>query len=159
MGDKGHPCEWCRLRGRVWDGDDPGCAFVDGQPFSGENWNCATANAIRDVVYEAANDGQPLTKVDYRYCEDQKYATVRLLDVAEIWVGDYHALSLWVSWYKSRGGTDAMWLLAEHGPPRPPTESECRRIAEWFSVKYPKAVRLPGIDPGKTRHRPGQVTP
>lgn len=37
-------------------------------------------------------------------------------------------LTLWVSWYKRRGRTDAMWLLNEKGEPTRPTEADCIAI-------------------------------
>ena len=75
--------------------------------------------------------------VDYRYCDDEKYATIYVDHVGrgDAWagtpapdVGEYLAMALWVAWYKSRGKTDAMWLLCNGDPPRPPTEAECLRI-------------------------------
>jgi hypothetical protein len=114
-------CKACKERGQTWNGSPPKCAFEEGH-FSRENWNCATANAIRDLVYEGQN---PMPEgVDYRYCEDQKYATVHVADID----GPGPALALWVSWYKSRGGTDAMWLLEEYSEPRQPTEADCLAI-------------------------------
>lgn len=118
-------CKACKARGQTWSGSAPVCAF-DGE-FS-DNWNCATVNAIRDIVYEG---GPPRTGVDYQYCDDQKYATVKV-DEVEFDEGRY--LALWVSWYKNRGGTDAMWLLSKKGPPRRPTEDELLAICDYYRV-------------------------
>lgn len=112
-------CKACEKRGQTWKGSKPTCAFKHGA-FNSVNWNCATVNMIRDIVYE----GEPHPAVDYRYCDDQKYATV-IVDEIE---GAGDALALWVSWYKSRGCTDAMWLLGTDGVPRAPTEAECVAI-------------------------------
>ena len=118
-------CAACTKRGQTWQGDRPRCAFKT-KAF-GENWNCATVNSIRDLVYE----GQPAVEgVDYRYCEDMKYATVKI-DEIELEKG--HALALWVAWYKSRGGTDAMWILDSDQPPRPPTEDDLLRILAHYT--------------------------
>lgn len=118
----GGPCIMCRKRVKDWAGDDPVCFFADAE----RNWNCATINALRDIVY----DGQQRMPdgVDYRYCEDQKYATVRVDDID----GLDGALTMWVTWYKNRGKTDGVWLLFSDIPPRAPTEDEVRRVVSHY---------------------------
>ena len=117
-------CDACDKRGKTWEGDDPKCGFSSG--VFDENWNCATVNAVRDICYE----GQELRSgIDYQYCEDQKYATIKI-DHLEI---DDRPLALWVSWYKSRGRTDAMWLLFDNKPPRKPTEAECLSVVAAYT--------------------------
>ena len=113
-------CKACKEREQTWNGSAPRCAFNSGA-FSGDNWNCATAGLIRDIAYE----GEPHPCADYRYCEDQKYSTV-YVDHVE---GAGGALALWVTWYKSRGATDGMWLMFSDRPPRQPIEAECVAIA------------------------------
>jgi len=119
-------CDACKAMVKDWSGDDARCAFK-GAHFSADNWNCATAGLIRDLVYEGQEPMPP--GVDYRYCDDMKYATVKIdhLDVDG-------AMAIWVSWYKSRGTTDAMWLLFNDLPPRPPTAAECVAIAQAVSL-------------------------
>ena len=121
-GGYGGPCLMCRERVKDWSGDDPKCFFVNTE----RNWNCATINALRDIVYEGQQempDG-----VDYRYCEDQKYATVCVDGID----GLDGALALWVTWYKSRGSTDGVWLLFSDQPPRAPKEDEVRRVVDFY---------------------------
>jgi hypothetical protein len=119
-------CAACKERGQTWTGDSPRCGFSAGE--FGENWNCATVNMIRDICYE----GQELPGyVDYQYCDDQKYATICVDAVKGI---EDCPLALWVSWYKNRGGTDAMWLLFEKKPPRRPTAAECLLIVDWHKA-------------------------
>jgi hypothetical protein len=117
-------CGLCEKRGKTWNGSEPQCGFDTG--VFGDNWNCATVNAVRDICYE----GQELlpSGVDYQYCEDQKYATINI-DHIEI---DGRPLALWVSWYKNRGRTDAMWLLFDDKPPRKPTEAECLAVVAAY---------------------------
>ena len=119
-------CKLCTERGKTWNGDDPKCAF-DGA-FA-DNWNCATLNALRDICYEGQN---PMPGVDYQYCEDQKYATVKI-DGIEDRRGCRIGLALWVSWYKSRGKTDAVWVLSDDAPPRIPTEEELEAIIVYYA--------------------------
>ena len=112
----------CEERGQTWEGSAPTCAF-DGE-FK-DNWNCATLNAIREICYEASKlpDG-----VDYYYCEDDKYATIYIDNIGlhGKWIG----YCLWVQWYKNRGGTDQMWVLADE--PRLPTEEELLAIIKHY---------------------------
>ena len=107
-------CLACTKRGKTWTGSDPVCSFPNGGEFSSDGWNCATANEIRDICEKNAV-----------YCEDQYYSTIKV-DEVELPSGE--ALALWVSWYKHRGRTDAMWILSESSPPRKPTEADCREI-------------------------------
>lgn len=118
------PCKMCLNRKQDWTGDKPKCYFDN----PSNNWNCATVNAIRDICYEGQ---QQIPKgVDYQYCGDRKYATICL---DEIGYGDSPiGLALWVSWYKSRGRTDAMWILDECDTPRSPSEGELLAIIEHY---------------------------
>ena len=125
-------CIACAARGKTWNGSDPRCAFETGA-FSPENWNCATVNALRELVYEGQNPMPP--GVDYRYCDDQKYATVCIDDVELD--GARIGLALWVSWYKSRGSTEAVWLLSQDAPPRAPSEAELRAILTHYRIALP----------------------
>lgn len=116
-------CKACVERGKTWNGSEPKCAFNG--DFD-NNWNCATVNAVRDICYE----GRELKHgIDYQYCEDDNYATIKIdhLDI------DDSPLALWVSWYKNRGSTQAMWLLFDKLPPRRPTEEECLAIVADYT--------------------------
>lgn len=130
-------CKMCRERYKgvrpAGFGSDPSCAFPDGGPFTPDNWQCATANAIRDLV-ESPHDG---VIRDWSAGGDQSYAVVRLDN-------DYdnvpaYADALYVTWYKRRGRTGGMWLLgdedsAEGGLPRPPTEAEALAIIKHYTT-------------------------
>jgi len=114
-------CNACEGRGKTWEGDDPKCAF-ETDTFDRNNWNCATVGLIRRICDESQRG------VNYQQCEDQNYTTVTVNHIE----GLNGALALWVSWYKRRGRTDAMWLLFENDPPREPTEQECMLIAAAY---------------------------
>jgi len=107
------------------------CAFKNHDKlFSEENWNCQTVNLIRDICYE----GRELPReVQYRYCEDMKYATINIYDILEV-----EGMALWVSWYKQRGRTDALWILDSLHNPRKPTEKELIAIINYYSKKMKK---------------------
>lgn len=131
-------CKACRERVKDWNGSDPRCAFTGhGQTFVGDNWSCATMTRLRDLVYE----GQELPAgVDYQYCDDQKYATVRIDDVELD--GERIGMALWVSWYKSRGETEAVWVLDVGTVPRAPTEAEVLAVVGYYdALKASKAAQ------------------
>lgn len=111
-------CTRCQGRVKNWTGDDPKCAFPNDGAFTADNWNCATTGAIRRICDEGDNTV---------FCDDQKYAALKVSDVT---IPSGHALTLWVSWYKSRGRTEAMWLLSEDEPPRVPTAADLDAIIE-----------------------------
>lgn len=116
-------CTACNERAKYWKGDDPTCSFQDGV-FNSEGWNCATVAGIRNLCDEY-NKLPP--GVHFQSCEDQKYATI---DVSTI--EDLNAITLWVSWYKNRGRTEAMWLLCPYDPPKKPTVRECEIIVAHY---------------------------
>jgi hypothetical protein len=104
-------------------------------PFSGENWNCATCNEIRDLAEMEDN-----RRINHQCEENQHFATISLLDIDVLPRNEKgHMVSqpvcLWVGWYKSRGRTEAIWLMFENTPPRPPTEAECRVILNHYAPK------------------------
>lgn len=125
------PCPMCKARIKDWNGSDPECSFPDGGQFNCEGWNCATANAIRDLCGESTDDDRAVG-VDFQFCEDQKYVTIKIdhidMPSGERW------MALWVSWYKRRGQTEAMWLLSNYNPPRAPTAAECEAIITALNV-------------------------
>lgn len=120
------PCAMCRARGKTWNGSDPTCSFPDGGSFQADGWNCATANAIRDVCGSAGAK----ERIYGTYAErdsDQSIGLISLMDI-EFKDDEFNPRSLWVAWYKHRGRTDAMWLLFDELRPRLPTEADCLRI-------------------------------
>ncbi len=121
-------CKMCLERGKDWTGSGPVCYFDN----PNENWNCATLNAIRDIVYE----GQELKDgVHYEYCDDEKYATINIHDITDR-KDNYIGRCLYVAWYKQRGGTEALWILdGEDDIPRNPTEDELLAIIKYYKVK------------------------
>lgn len=125
------PCQMCNERIQAWEGEPPSCAFDTGRFLPG-NWNCATANALRELV-----EARPLPEgITRDSCDDQHYATVNAYDLCaegEDEDEDWTPFALWVSWYKRRGKTDALWLLSDTGEPRRPTEADCRAIIARYA--------------------------
>ena len=141
-------CAACRARGKPWKGDDPRCAFDNkNRLFQEDNWSCATVEGIRDLCYEGQAKLPP--GVDYQYCDDQKYASINI-DKVEL-EGSGIGLCLWLTWYKSRGSTDEMWLMNPRnaildspyplGAPRPPTEDEVLAITAYYKAQAQRLAK------------------
>ena len=133
-------CQACVTRGKPEHfGSDPKCAF-ETESFSGDNWQCVTANEIRGLT-EREDDH----RIHHIREENQNYATVSLLAfnllVHEDEKGFIQAqpTCLWVGWYKQRGRTEGMWLMFENLPPRQPTLEECLVILEHYKAKEAEA--------------------
>lgn len=136
----GTPCKMCRERVKDWSGDDPKCGFPNGGEFDAGNWNCATVNALRDLA-ESTRDG-----VLRSYGDDQTHVMINLDDDAlelPSWdaapASALPPLSLWLTWYKRRGRTQALWLLGEEDAPRRPTEADVLAILTHYA-RAAKAV-------------------
>ena len=132
-------CKACKEREakedwREWAASEPQCAFPESGAFTPRNWNCATANLLRDAVGEGRETTPRLVARQYLECGDQTSVTV---DVSEtdIEMGEEgeSALILWLTWYKRRGRTEEAWLLGEGCEPRRPTEAECLEIIARIS--------------------------
>lgn len=126
-----HFCAACRLRGKIWNGDDPKCAFQHGKPFSAENWSCATMDFVRDL---AGSYGEPLRDGVIRDYTSEGYDTYAVIRVDTDYIEVENCHSMYVTWYKSRSRTSALWLLGDEddGPPRPPTEGEVLAIVKHY---------------------------
>ncbi len=118
----------CKERIKNWSGDDPVCYFDN----PSQNWNCATLDNIRDLVYE----GHELKSgIHYEYCDDEKFAIINIHEVEidnEDRNGFYIGRCLYVAWYKNRGGTEALWILDGEDMPRFPTEKELLAIINYY---------------------------
>lgn len=125
-------CNACKDRPKFWKGDDPKCAFADGAEWSSDNWNCATTGLIRRL-FDGADDGRLPEGVAHQWGNDQNTGMV----CAQGLDSEDRPLSLWVTWYKSRGRTEQMWLLFDNKPPRRPTEAELVALADLYSPNGP----------------------
>lgn len=113
-------CRMCGERGQTWSGGAPTCSFESGV-FSNKGWNCATANAIRELM-ERGHD-------EHRY------------DCWRTRMDDESCGILWFSggyivgtWYKDRGRTGMLVLMLDEQQPKPLTlEIAEAAIAEALS--------------------------
>jgi len=115
-------CKICNIK-KNWNGSDIICCFKDSQRF-GDNWNCGLINRIRDLC-KLAIEGKD-DRLHYQFCQDQKYVIIKTDDIADM------GLCLYVSWYKSRGRTEAMWILDEYNQPKLPTINDLKTILEHY---------------------------
>lgn len=128
-------CPRCQARGKTWNGADPKCAFPDQGQFNSSNWNCATANALRDLC---GDEGCPWRdKVVETHGVRQAYGirwddkSWGAINIIEIDLERDNYKTLWLSWYKLRGRTDAMLLLNDVGSELP-TYADCDAILNHF---------------------------
>jgi len=90
-------CPRCVARGKAWGGDAPKCAFTSGV-FSGDNWQCATMNALRELVED---------KPEARWSDDQWAAVIPVESLSD------HIV---MSWYKHRGCTELAYIVGTKEP-------------------------------------------
>ena len=57
------------------------------------------------------------------------------INVDNVEFEDKSVLTLYVSWYKNRGTTDAMWLLNECDIPIKPTYNDLEAIVKYYKNK------------------------
>ncbi len=127
-------CKMCQERIKDWNGDDPKCAFPDGV-FTEKNWNCATANAIRNIAEPEWGVTAP-NGVSHQRCDDQNYSTIRIVDLdIERGEDDRWPIALYVGWYKSRGRTETMLIMTDSEMPHLPTEENCLQIIAAYKEK------------------------
>jgi hypothetical protein len=118
-------CAACQARSKTWEDVVFICSFPDSGEFTEVGWNCATASMIRNL----SGQDEDLPFADHRYYDDQNYSTILISDL-NIPMPITRASALWMSWYKHRGRTEAMWLLSEYDVPRKPTEADILAIVE-----------------------------
>jgi hypothetical protein len=106
-------CPACKARGKTWKGSNPKCAFPDGGAFSPDNWNCATANALRNYAQERAH-AQRWSDSSIGYIPLERY--------------DAEGEFLVLHWYKDRGQCEGAYILHGENTPRALTLTEANEI-------------------------------
>jgi len=100
-------CDLCKKRGKPdYFHSDPSCAFKDDGSFNGDNWNCATMNALRDIA-------------------DAHKMHMRNDDIGSISVapfdGDAGNGFIVMCYYKDRGRVPTAFVCGDEQDPRPLT--------------------------------------
>lgn len=131
---KDHICSLCAAAVEIIPPSSPRkCAFKTGI-FNGDNYRCETALALRelgDLMWYPKN----VSGISHTFTEsNENFST---FDVSEIDFKDpFTVVCLWISWYKSRGRTQGMYMLySSDNLPRPPTEEECLIILNYYKGK------------------------
>ena len=126
-------CRLCKDRGKTWEGSDPRCAFLEttelmttenelrsAKVFSGDNWNCATMNKLRDIARDL-----PL------YWRNDDFGTFGAVPFeGEYWQG-YIAMA----WYKRRGRTNQAMLMGDGDMPLPLTEEMALEAIRYWEAR------------------------
>lgn len=110
-------------------GDDPKCAFPGGGKFTPDNWQCKTADIIRDLVGEFPCAVER-PEVVVTTCGDQKVATITFPDGADLDHYDQFIPALVMTWYKRRGRTDTILLITDEGTAIAPTANDIEMICD-----------------------------
>lgn len=141
-------CPRCIARGKTWEGGDPKCSFPNEGLFTAEGWNCATANALRQLCGGVeglfSEPDEPVTM----HGKEQAYAirwdddSWGVINIIGIDLERDHYKTLWLSWYKNRGRTDAVLLLSDDGS-EIPTYADCDAILKHFEQASATASSLP----------------
>lgn len=113
----------CRHGIQIWSGDPPSCAFTEDGKFISDNWSCRLMARLR-ALCDNWSDKSPFP---YVYSEDQNIGVISF--------GGNFAI---LSWYKSRGRTDAFWITDGHEI-RPGTEQDAYDIIA-FNLEETKKV-------------------
>lgn len=109
-------CKLCNERGQTWSGGAPKCSFENGI-FSNEGWNCATANALRDLLPDAGNHEYDTFRTR---CDDESFGLLSVPDFGFIVM----------TWYKDRGRTGQIYYMMDEQKPRPLTLAEAEAAIE-----------------------------
>lgn len=134
------PCPMCRERGQTWNGAPPRCAFLDGV-FNGDNWNCATANALRDIADEDGWGENNSDRRTWAYRDDLAAASFGVIYVDETDTdpgGGYYVV---MSWYKRRGRTGQIYVMNDDMKPRPITLQEAEEVIRHYGVDMSKGEK------------------
>lgn len=107
-------CKLCKERGKPeYFGSEPKCAW-EMTDFSSDNWNCATANALRDLI-------------DYNFRDDMFSGSIGVIHIPENDIVQGYVV---MSWYKERGRTAQIWLFNDDDMPRPLLLKEAEEIVK-----------------------------
>lgn len=119
-------CKLCKERGIPKHfGSPPKCAFKS-KTFSGDNWNCATMNALRSICSDGYTQGQTERgkTLVFSLRDDMDCGSIGVIPCHE------EGVYLVMTWYKQRGCTSDAILL---------TDGERRELDEEMALKILKS--------------------
>lgn len=130
-------CKECKENPKRWSGADRVCGFsiADSSTlFTTQNWMCALLGQLRDLVHDingSSHEGRIFTFWE----NDQNQALIQVQQV----VLSQRAEALWMTWYKSRGRTEKIVMLADDKI-WIPIESDIRRIVKHYQQEVENAT-------------------
>ena len=132
-------CELCKQI-KNWEGDNPSCPFTDSESlFNKENWRCGHISKLRRLILEVYKFGHARKHLKYIQHNDHSQVLFDIQDMSDTGIiGRYNilegALGLYMSWYKSRGCVNSIYLTLDDGSVRPPTFAEIDHIKEGLLI-------------------------
>lgn len=114
------PCKLCRERGKIWEGDDPRCAFENDGRFNRDNWSCETMFVLRRIADELGT----VTR------DDMECASIGYVPYVDT-DGDEPNGYIVMTWYKDRGTTGNAIIMGDDEPIRELTEERALKAIEW----------------------------
>lgn len=105
----------CRHGIRIWNGDQPRCAFDPDGTFQHDNWSCRLMDRLRSLV-SPYNDPEIFPRV---WSEDQNVGVI-----------SFNGSFAILSWYKERGKTEGFWVV-EGSEIRPGTENDAYDVLAY----------------------------
>ncbi len=123
----------CRHGEQDWCGSPPECAFTEDGRFTGDNWNCALMNALRELVSPYREEPFPYGEC---YWDNDYYMGIIYIPTPEDSLDIYepHPLSnaiVILEWYKTRGRTNKFKIVKGYEV-RDGTEEDALFLAEYF---------------------------
>jgi len=118
----------CRHGEQDWCDSAPECAFTEDGRFTGDNWNCALMNALRELVSPSREEPFPYGASFWD--EDMNTGVIYVPD-PDFEGGELRGALVVLEWYKSRGRTDSFRIVKD-GKVRVGTEEDALFIAEYF---------------------------
>lgn len=118
-------CKLCKEHELDLKGSASVCAF---EGRFANNYMCSTLSKLRTLCLRA--EDEEISGLQHYFKNDQHYCTIDISDV--LMEDESFGVALWVTWYKSRGRTEQIWVLDDANVPRRPTETEVLAICHYY---------------------------
>ena len=120
-------CSACRERDKTWNGDEPQCAFPDGDLFDSANWCCATVSLLRNLD----NCGSP--RMHMLWDDDDNYMSILLGGLTLVTMPEGDPIAVMAKWYKRRGRTDSILVCYSDIAPMRVSEDQLLEVIQLLT--------------------------